>query len=53
MSNIDFLRIATNARRKAQGEKELDPLEFYAFVTPKVGADREHDGERGGGGVQV
>jgi Fe-S cluster assembly ATP-binding protein len=37
VSNIDFLRIATNARRKAQGNKELDPLEFYAFVTPKVG----------------
>lgn len=37
VSNIDFLRIATNARRKSLGEKELDPLEFYAFVSPKVG----------------
>ena len=38
VSNIDFLRIATNARRKAQGQSELDPLEFYAFVMPKVRA---------------
>lgn len=38
MSNIDFLRIATNARRKAKGESELDPLEFYAHVMPKVRA---------------
>ena len=37
VSNIDFLRIATNARRKASGEAELDPLEFYAHVMPKVG----------------
>lgn len=36
VSNIDFLRIATNARRKAKGESELDPLEFYAFVMPKL-----------------
>lgn len=36
VSNIDFLRIATNARRKARGEGELDPLEFYAHVMPKV-----------------
>ena len=36
VSNIDFLRIATNARRKAQGHSELDPLEFYAFVMPKL-----------------
>ena len=36
MSNIDFLRIATNARRTANGEPELDPLEFYAHVMPKV-----------------
>lgn len=37
VANIDFLRIATNARRKARGESELDPLEFYAHVMPKVG----------------
>lgn len=36
VSNIDFLRIATNARRKAAGQSELDPLEFYAHVMPKV-----------------
>jgi Fe-S cluster assembly ATP-binding protein len=36
VSNIDFLRIATNARRKALGMSELDPLEFYAFVMPKL-----------------
>lgn len=38
MSNIDFLRIATNARRKAQGLSEFDPLEFYAHVMPKLEA---------------
>jgi Fe-S cluster assembly ATPase SufC len=38
VSNIDFLRIATNARRTAKGEKELDPLEFYAHVMPKLEA---------------
>jgi len=38
VSNIDFLRIATNARRKALGQKEMDPLEFYAFVMPKLEA---------------
>jgi len=36
VSNIDFLRIATNARRKALGLSEFDPLEFYAFVMPKL-----------------
>ena len=36
VSNIDFLRVAANARRKALGQPELDPLEFYAFVMPKV-----------------
>lgn len=38
VSNIDFLRMATNAKRKAAGESELDPLEFYAFVSPKLEA---------------
>ena len=38
VSNIDFLRIATHARRRAGGESDLDPLEFYAHVMPKVGA---------------
>jgi Fe-S cluster assembly ATP-binding protein len=36
VSNTDFLRLACNARRKAQGKPELDPLEFYAFLTPKL-----------------
>lgn len=36
VSNIDFLRMAANARRKALGQPELDPLEFYAYVMPKV-----------------
>jgi len=36
VSNVDFLRIATNARRKALGLSEFDPLEFYAFVMPKL-----------------
>lgn len=36
VSNIDFLRAATNAKRRAIGQPELDPLEFYAFVMPKV-----------------
>jgi Fe-S cluster assembly ATP-binding protein len=36
VSNIDFLRMATNARRKSLGQPELDPLEFYAYIMPKV-----------------
>lgn len=36
MSNTDFLRMSCNARRKALGQPELDPLEFYAFLTPKL-----------------
>eukprot|EP00197_Chlamydomonas_leiostraca_P015514 CAMPEP_0202867330 /NCGR_PEP_ID=MMETSP1391-20130828/9199_1 /ASSEMBLY_ACC=CAM_ASM_000867 /TAXON_ID=1034604 /ORGANISM="Chlamydomonas leiostraca, Strain SAG 11-49" /LENGTH=280 /DNA_ID=CAMNT_0049547367 /DNA_START=88 /DNA_END=930 /DNA_ORIENTATION=+ len=36
VSNIDFLRMAANARRKALGQAELDPLEFYAYVMPKL-----------------
>ena len=37
MSNIDFLRMACNARRKQLGKEDLPPLEFYAFLAPKVG----------------
>jgi Fe-S cluster assembly ATP-binding protein len=37
VSNVDFLRMACNARRKALGQTEFDPLEFYAHVIPKVG----------------
>lgn len=36
VSNVDFLRMACNARRKALGQSELDPLEFYAYIMPKV-----------------
>jgi len=36
VSNVDFLRMACNARRKALGQEELDPLEFYAHVIPKL-----------------
>eukprot|EP00270_Netrium_digitus_P003098 TRINITY_DN1351_c0_g1_i2.p1 TRINITY_DN1351_c0_g1~~TRINITY_DN1351_c0_g1_i2.p1 ORF type:complete len:343 (+),score=81.59 TRINITY_DN1351_c0_g1_i2:41-1069(+) len=36
VSNVDFLRMACNARRKAQGLEELDPLEFYGFLSPKL-----------------
>lgn len=36
MAVIDFLWAAVNARRRARGEKELDMLELYAWVTPKV-----------------
>lgn len=36
VSNIDFLRLACNARRTATGQPEFDPLEFYAYVMPKL-----------------
>ena len=36
VSNTDFLRLACNARRKARGEPELDPLEFFGHLTPKL-----------------
>jgi hypothetical protein len=35
-SNTDFLRAACNARRKSLGQPEFDPLEFYAYLVPKV-----------------
>mmetsp|Transcript_5139 Transcript_5139/g.10522 ORF Transcript_5139/g.10522 Transcript_5139/m.10522 type:complete len:317 (-) Transcript_5139:468-1418(-) len=38
VSNTDFLRASYNARRKALGEPELDPLEFYAHLMPKLEA---------------
>merc|ERR1711937_312271 len=34
VSNVDFLRMAYNARAKAQGKPEKEPLEFYAHVVP-------------------
>ncbi|OMO49598.1 ABC transporter-like protein [Corchorus capsularis] len=36
VSNIDFLNMAYNARRKKLGEPELGPLEFYAYIYPKL-----------------
>lgn len=36
VSNIDFLRLACNARRKAKGDTELDPIEFYGYLMPKL-----------------
>jgi len=38
VSNTDFLRMMCNARRRATGQPELDPLEFYGFLTPKLEA---------------
>lgn len=38
VSNIDFLRAASNACRKRRGQAELDPLEFYGFLMPKLEA---------------
>ena len=36
VSNADFLRLSCNARRKYQGLDELDPLEFFGFITQKL-----------------
>ena len=36
VSNADFLRLSCNARRKYQGLHELDPLEFFEFITQKL-----------------
>ena len=36
VSNTDFLRMMYNARRKALGMPELEPLEFYGYLTPKL-----------------
>ena len=36
VSNVDFLRMMCNERRKHRGEPELDPLEFYGFLSPKL-----------------
>ena len=34
VNNTDFLRLACNSRRKAKGEPELDPIEFYGHLAP-------------------
>jgi len=36
VSNADFLRLSCNARRKYQGFDDLDPLEFFEFITEKL-----------------
>ncbi|CAL1391645.1 unnamed protein product [Linum trigynum] len=36
VSNIDFLNMAYNARRRKLGLLELGPIEFYAYLFPKL-----------------
>ncbi|PKI43003.1 hypothetical protein CRG98_036581 [Punica granatum] len=36
VSNADFLNMAYNARRRKLNQPELGPLEFYAYVCPKL-----------------
>ncbi|CAM6123507.1 unnamed protein product [Calypogeia fissa] len=36
VSNMDFLRMACNARRSALGLSEFGPLEFYGYLSPKL-----------------
>ncbi|CAI0457025.1 unnamed protein product [Linum tenue] len=36
VSNIDFLNMAYNARRRKLGIPELGPIEFYAYLFPKL-----------------
>lgn len=36
VSNIDFLNMAYNARRRKLGLAELGPIEFYAYIFPKL-----------------
>jgi Fe-S cluster assembly ATP-binding protein len=36
VSNADFLRLSYNSRRKYQGLSELEPLEFFEFITAKL-----------------
>lgn len=36
VSNIDFLQMAYNARRRKLGLEELDPLKFYSYIMPKL-----------------
>ncbi|KAK9125834.1 hypothetical protein Scep_014680 [Stephania cephalantha] len=38
VSNIDFLHMAWNARRRKQGLPELGPIEFYSILYPKLEA---------------
>ncbi|GJP39634.1 hypothetical protein CLOM_g23983 [Closterium sp. NIES-68] len=36
VNNVDFLRLSCNARRAAKGLPEMEPLEFYGFLSPKL-----------------
>jgi len=36
VSNLDFLRVAYNSKRKHQGLEELDPFDFEELVTQKL-----------------
>lgn len=36
VSNLDFLRVAYNAKRKHQGEEEIDTFDFEDFVEEKL-----------------
>ena len=36
VSNADFLRLSYNARQKVRSLKELEPLEFFEFITSKL-----------------
>merc|ERR1712146_755312 len=36
VTNIDFLRLAYNTKMKALGKTEIEPLEFYSFIVPKL-----------------
>ncbi|XP_052195405.1 ABC transporter I family member 6, chloroplastic [Diospyros lotus] len=36
VSNINFLNMAYNARRRKLGLPELGPIEFYSYISPKL-----------------
>ncbi|KAH9769256.1 ABC transporter I family member 6 [Citrus sinensis] len=36
VNNIDFLHMAYNARRRKLGQPEIGPIEFYAYLYPKL-----------------
>ncbi|KAL2541866.1 ABC transporter I family member 6 [Abeliophyllum distichum] len=36
VSNIDFLNMAYNSRRRKLGQPELGPIEFYGYIAPKL-----------------
>jgi Fe-S cluster assembly ATP-binding protein len=36
VTNADFLRLSYNARRKEQNKQELEPLEFFEFISKQL-----------------